>query len=307
MRVSVFVLLVLACLLTFLKHCCAQLSAPCAREAMPTLEPAPKRSKFSLEKCPRPSDKGRLPDLTKLTQEVKTLPAPPIVREKLEGSSLFVGIDIETHALVPRVAGKSFWRAGEFGLPTTADDDTLAFLRMIQLGWAYVPIGSSAPCVKSFLIKPDGFTVEASASYKHGITHELVVEPGKELGGVLREFMADLTALSGMGYRVCAHHLGFDAGVILREMRRAGLSDSIAPLEQMFRDGLCTMDPAICHWVRQQIGIGDKPRSIPMRLQDLVKFLLPDQSHLIAESHDAGADSLMHLLLAREIHRRALA
>ena len=70
-------------------------------------------------------------------------------------------------------------------------------------------------------------------------------------------------------------------------------------------DGVCTMDPDICHWVRQFIGIGDKPRSIPMRLRDLVTVLLPRQAHLLAGSHTAGADAHMHLLIACELQRRA--
>ena len=65
--------------------------------------PPPKRSRFSVDKCPRPvEDRGRLPDLSQLTQEVKSLPAPPRVVEKFDGSSFFVGIDVKTQALVPR-------------------------------------------------------------------------------------------------------------------------------------------------------------------------------------------------------------
>ena len=65
------------------------------------------------------------------------------------------------------------------------------------------------------------------------------------------------------------------------------------------------MDPSISHWVRQQIGVWDMPRKIPMRLKDAVAHLLPNHAGLIANHHDAGNDAHMHVLLAQELHRRA--
>ena len=247
-----------------------------------------------------------MPDLSELTHEVKTVPAPRLVIEKMEGSSLFVGIDVETHALVPRGSNKSsFWKTGEFGFPTTADDEALCFLRLVQLGWAYIADGSDVPVVKSCLIKPKGFAIETSATEKHGIEHDTALEHGRPLGEVLREFLEDVSALHEKGYRICAHHLGFDAAILSREMARAGIGLASGAWDQRVREGLCTMDPDICHWVRQIIGIGDKPRSIPMRLRDLVAVLLPGQAHLIAGNHTAGADAHMHMLLSQELRRRA--
>ena len=248
-----------------------------------------------------------LPDFSRLTEEVATLPAPKPVMEKLQGSPLFIGIDVETHALVPRAPSQaSFWRKGEFGFLTTADDEALSFLRLVQLGWAYMADGSDEPVVKTCLIKPEGFTIESAATEKHGIKHSEALEQGQPLAEVLRVFLDDLTSCLEKGYRICAHHLGFDAGILSREMARAGIN----PLREVWsngvREGLCTMDPGIGQWVRQIIGIGDKPRSIPMRLRDLVAALLPRQAHLRARSHTAGGDAHMHLLVARELQRRAL-
>ena len=282
------------------------------REAMPNPDvaagaPPPKRSRFSLDKCPKPcATPCKLPDLSDLTQDVKTLPAPPGVRETLQGSTSFVAIDCETHALVPRGASPSFWRPGEFGFLTTADDVVLSSLRLVQIGWAYVPEGAHAPVVKHRLIKPEAFVVEDSATAKHGITHASALSHGKALGEGLRELLRDVTALVNKGYRICGHHLGFDAGIILRELGRAHLGDSAGTWEQMAREGLCTMDPDICHWVRKQIGLADKPRSIPMRLRDLITILLPQHAQLVAQNHHAGVDAHMHVLLAQELRRRAV-
>ena len=274
-----------------------------------TEEPPPlKRSRFSVNKCQRHLEaRGRLPDLSQLSQEVKSLPAPPRVVEQLDGSSFFVGIDVETHALVPRGSNRqSFWKTGEFGFLTTADDEALSLLRVVQIGWAYTTKDSDAPIIKSCLIKPEGFAIEASATKKHGIKHDFALEHGRPLYEVLREFLDDVVALLQNGYRICAHHLGFDAGVLSREMIRADIGLARCAWDQRVREGLCTMDPDICHWVRQLIGIGDKPRNIPMRLRDLVAVLLPHQAHLVARNHTAGADAHMHMLISRELRRRAI-
>ena len=271
-------------------------------------EAPPKRSRFSFGKCTQtPQSKALLPDLNLLTEEVATLPAPKPVMEKLHGPPLFIGIDVETHALVPRRASQaSFWRTGEFGFLTTADDEALSFLRLVQLGWAYTTDDSDVPVVKTCLIKPEGFTIESTATEKHGIKHSEALEHGQPLAEVLRVFLDDLTSCLEKGYRICAHHLGFDAGILTREMARVGINRVRDVWDKGMREGLCTMDPDICHWVRQFIGIGDKPRSIPMRLRDLVTVLLPRQAHLLARSHTAGADAHMHLLIARELQRRAV-
>ena len=270
--------------------------------------PPTKKSRFSFSRCAQIVEStARLPDLNQLTEEVKTLPAPERVVGLLSGPPLFIGIDVETHALVPRGPSQaSFWQTGEFGFLTTADDEALSFLRLVQIGWAYIADGSDVPVVKTCLIKPEGFSIESTATDKHGIKNSVALQHGRPLGEVLRVFLDDLTSCLEKGYRICAHHLGFDAGILSREMARAGINPLREAWSNGVREGLCTMDPNICHWVRQLIGIGDKPRSTPMRLRDLVTVLLPRQAHLLARSHTAGADAHMHMLIAQELHRRAI-
>ena len=67
------------------------------------------------------------------------------------------------------------------------------------------------------------------------------------------------------------------------------------------RNGICTTNPRVGHWVRKQIGIGDKPMGIPLRLVDGVKALLRQHDALLADRHDAGTDSRVHFLLAAEL------
>ena len=147
--------------------------------------------------------------------------------------------------------------------------------------------------------------MQEPAAVKHGIARDAAFSHGKALGEGLRELLHDVYALVNKGYRVCGHHLGFDAGIILRELGRAHLEDSAGTWEQMVREGLCTMNPDICHWVRKQIGIGDKPRSIPMRLRDLISILLPHHAGLVAQNHHAGVDAHTSMLVVQELRLRA--
>ena len=112
--------------------------------------PPPKKPRFSMSSCIKSQEKrGRLPDLSELTQEVKTLPAPKQVHDKMKGPSRFVGIDVETHALVPRSTKEaSFWRLGFL----TAADEVLA-LGSARLG--VLGGGSDEPVVKTCLVKPE--------------------------------------------------------------------------------------------------------------------------------------------------------
>lgn len=235
------------------------------------------------------------------------LPPTDAVRAKLVcDTELLMAIDVETNALVPtKKSSPSWWRPGRFGFLTTLDDDDLAQMRVVQIGWTIGKRGDDAPKTETRLIKPCGFVVEQSATAKHRITQEHADENGACLLGALKDLLADATKLHADGGCLCSHHLGFDAGLLDNEMHHLELHDMAASWAQIVRDGMCTMDPDVGHWVRKMIGIGDKPRNIPMRLMDLVKTLLPDRSDLLANHHDAGTDSYMHWLVASELMARA--
>ena len=268
-------------------------------------EPPRKRAKFSLDAGRNLlASKGRLPDLKELSPNVKESPAPHTVREKFCGPCRFIGIDVETHALDARTCSRD-WRTDEFGFSTKAGVELLSSLRMVQLGWAWAFSDGSAVVVKAKLIKPVGFTIEPGATEKHRITHEEACEKGVPLEDALQEFFKDVADAVDRGYRLCAHHMGFDAGIVLREFGRAGLQEYIPQWVAMVRKGLCTMDPSIGHWVRQQIGLCDMPRNLPMRLMDALKYMLPCHTDMLFKHHHAGNDAHMHLLLAQELHRRA--
>lgn len=266
-------------------------------------EPPRKRTKFSFDSSNKLSEsKGRLPDLDKLNPIVKESLAPQAVRDKFCGPARFIGIDIETHALVPK-SGSCHWRSDEFGVLSGVSKECVSSLRMVQLGWAFADWG--AIVTKTKLIKPVGFTIEDDAADMHRISHEEACDNGVPIQDALREFFKDVTDAAEKGYRICAHHLGFDAGIILRELDRAELHSCKPAWVSLVRKGLCTMDPSIAHWVRQQIGLWDFPRNLPLRLKDAITFMLPNHTDLLSKHHHAGNDAHMHVLLAQELHRRA--
>ena len=81
------------------------------------------------------------------------LPPPDAVRARFEPAGLpWMGIDIETHCLVPSTAD-NYWRPGQFGFMTRLTKEVLAELRVVQIGWTVGTFGS-APTTKERLVQP---------------------------------------------------------------------------------------------------------------------------------------------------------
>ena len=116
--------------------------------------------------------------------------------------------------------------------------------------------------------------------------------------------VSDVLNCCSHGGRIVAHHLEFDAGVIYQELGRSGSEHLKDPWAKAVREGVCTMDPNIACWVRSILGIGEIPRSIPMRLLDMVNGLLTETTELCSQHHSAGNDAIMHFLLCRELVSR---
>ena len=208
-----------------------------------------------------------------------------------------MGIDIETHRLVPSTAD-TWWRPGQFGFMTRLTKEVLADLRVVQIGWT-VGTFSSAPTTKERFVQPDGFEVSDDTSEKHGISHSIAASQGDPLVECLRELLDDVSSLMLQGGRVCSHNLDFDAAILVEEMHRNELADLAGVLSEAVRGGFCSMDPNVSHWVRRQAGL-DQERKAPMRLRDMVHLLLPEAEDPLKRHHSAGNDSHMHWLLCQK-------
>ena len=207
--------------------------------------------------------------------------------------------------MIPTQPKGSWWQEGRFGIETTVNDADIAKLFLLQLGWTSTYPGQVNPHTKVRLVRPDGFVVHSGATAKHLISQEHAATHGLPLASVLREFFADAKAIIDSGGRITSHHLGFDAAVILQEMEKIGSTDMAGEWDGFVRKGICTMNKFISNWVFKQVGQGDKPLKIPLKLTDGIEWLVPQHAHLTDQHHDAGADSLMHWHLAYELVARA--
>ena len=180
-------------------------------------------------------------------------------------------------------------------------------LRIVQVGWAHGDVREGNHVVNERLVRPDGFTITYAAEMKHGISNARADAEGISRREALLEMVGGVTARVRNGARVCSHNIEFDAGIIAAELDRLGMHEAREMWAQSVSYGVCTMDPEIGHWIRQQAGIGDRERKTPMRLRDAVALLLPDSKELLKAHHSAGGDARMHWLLCQELWRRALA
>ena len=124
---------------------------------------------------------------------------------------------------------------------------------------------------------------------------------------VLSEFIGELLAAHASGGRVVIHHLEFDAGIINRELERAGLQCYQAVWAQIASAGVCTMDPAVGEWVRTCLGmeVAPYPNGNTMKLDFMLQGLACATSSLLSKRHTAGADAQMHVLLYRALVKLA--
>jgi DNA polymerase III epsilon subunit-like protein len=114
------------------------------------------------------------------------------------------------------------------GLPTDYHADPFtnpeAWPRIVEIGWQVrqdVVLGHRREWCREnhgeYLIRPDGFAIEESATSVHKITTERAREEGYPLEVALREFLrqAEFADL------IVAHNVGFDMAVIVAELARA--------------------------------------------------------------------------------------
>ncbi len=286
---------------------CKLIPRPAPLAAMANTSGTAKRPcRFVLGKgVPQPSPK-KMPRAGCLVTTVKPLPPPDAVRAVLlpERAVLFA-VDVETHVMIPTQPKGSWWQPGRFGVDATVSDADIAAMRVVQVGWTIGQLATSEPETKVRLVQPSGFVVDEEAAAKHGISQEHAASHGVPLEVVMRELLADAQATCSSNGRLASHHLGFDGGILACEMERVGLDEGAAAWGDLVSKGICTMNQHVGHWVRQQIGIGDKPMKIPLRLADGIRALLPEHAKLLDKHHDAGVDSHMHWLLARDLIARA--
>ena len=150
----------------------------------------------------------------------------------------------------------------------------------------------------------DDFEVKAEGAAKHGVTQAFVKEHGLPLGLTLKEFVASAQEAFTRGARLAAHQIEFDAGVIAAELQRCGLREELEFWDKAVRGGICTMDPLLGNWIRDQIGEQGRSRTGPLGLKDCVRLMVPNSAELRRQHHTADKDAEMAWLLCKSIVAR---
>jgi DNA polymerase III epsilon subunit-like protein len=104
--------------------------------------------------------------------------------------------------------------------------------RVVQVAWTCYDAKGRHVVTKSFIVKPDGFSIPREAQQVHGISTAKALARGRPLRTVLKALAADL----GEARVVIAHNLQFDENVIGAEFLRQSLK---IPFQGKKR--LCTM------------------------------------------------------------------
>ena len=247
----------------------------------------------SLAKKPRLTIPKAADVNTQIGCMIHDVPMPTICYTRLGTPSRVIGFDIETHG----------WDDGDkqnkgrmvMDWYTTCSEDLLNYARIVQLGWAFGACGCE-PVVKQRTVKPSGFEIQSKATRVHGITQSAATQNGADLKDVLTEFMDDVIETVRADGTAVAHHIIFDAGIILRELERCGLNQLATAWQSIVRSGFDTMAPEVAIWVLQSCGKAYKETETAktnMKLPEMHYALLGPASGQAMQLHTAGNDARM--------------
>jgi DNA polymerase III epsilon subunit-like protein len=134
-------------------------------------------------------------------------------------ASRFLLVDCETTGL-PRT---------RYFSPDAVDD----WPRLVQIAWGRCDSSGQMTDAQCHIIRPEGFRIPADATRIHGITHARARRVGRDLSGVLDEFLEEV---GRPGTVLVAHNLEYDWGVLASELVRTGKPHSVLEIA-----GICTM------------------------------------------------------------------
>ena len=95
--------------------------------------------------------------------------------------------------------------------------------RLVQIAWLVTDAAGKEIKSAEYIIKPSGFTIPTEASNIHGITDAIANRSGVDLGPILAEIAADITA----AVVLIAHNIQFDENILGAEFLRAGSANHL--------------------------------------------------------------------------------
>jgi DNA polymerase III epsilon subunit-like protein len=103
------------------------------------------------------------------------------------------------------------------GLPKKRNQNALhepnCWPDIVSVSWSVFSNGEKKS-QRTFLIKPENWTIPVESSQIHGITHEHAINFGVSLRSVMDEFKAELSCDAGTPVRVVSHNIAFDKNVM---------------------------------------------------------------------------------------------
>ena len=262
-------------------------------------------------KVPRASE---LPAATSATAMSLVPPTPEVLR-KLGKESFAMGVDIETADWAPK---RNPLRKGQFGFYTMSGPEAFE-QRIVQIGWCIKEVATDSSEERGeIIVQPHDFEISDKAANFHGVCEKRAWEEGVPLKPALESFMNVMQRAHEKGGRLIIHNLEFDAGIIDKELTRAGLERWRPIWHDIARKGFCTMDPDVGKWIQVCRGrVYDETqdsRNI-MGLAQTLNLLAPAfptgndvKEFRASKIHTAGTDARMHALIyivLRELSTKA--
>ena len=99
--------------------------------------------------------------------------------------------------------------------------------RLVQLAWQLHDHKGKLISAKNYIVKPEGFTIPFNSEKVHGISTQMALDQGHELGFVLQEFSADLERTQS----VVGHNVSFDLNIMGAEYIRAQQESKLLELK----------------------------------------------------------------------------
>ncbi len=126
-----------------------------------------------------------------------------------------------------------FFKIATTGLPASKRTPFLQQPRAVKMAWVVCNSRGYLDSSKTYLIRPDGFTIPSSSVAIHGITTQTARDFGVHLSTALSEFMIDMNR----SQLIISHNLEFAEKVICGEFIRADIN----PSAFLNTNRLCTM------------------------------------------------------------------
>ena len=105
--------------------------------------------------------------------------------------------------------------------------------RLVQLAWLFYDKNGNQLSAKSYIIKPEGFTIPHNVTKIHGISTEKALLEGLNLNIVLTEFK---TFIDQSDF-IVAHNLSFDEKIVGAELLRCNMTNIL-----LSKKRICTME-----------------------------------------------------------------